>query len=119
MRSNSPAGGAITIELAQEPPAPAESEPGIRCIISDTGPGIPAIHKEQIFDRFVRVNVGGAQVRGTGLGLTFCKLAIEAHNGQIWVEDTRPGQSFCLHLTRHSHLLALAGSRAPGKVKQP
>lgn len=86
-----PAGGTITIELAQEPPAPAESEPGIRCIISDTGPGIPAIHKEQIFDRFVRVNVGGAQVRGTGLGLTFCKLAIEAHNGQIWVEDT-PGR---------------------------
>ncbi|HEX7679026.1 MAG TPA: ATP-binding protein, partial [Thermoanaerobaculia bacterium] len=35
---------------------------------------------------------------GHGLGLTFCKLAIEAHGGRIWIEDAAPGAVFCLRL---------------------
>jgi signal transduction histidine kinase len=81
-----PAHGRIIITLQTEP-SQNGSEPGIRCLIHDTGPGIPAEFHEQLFDRFMRTNVGGAQIRGTGLGLTFCKMAVEAQHGRIWVED--------------------------------
>ncbi len=61
--------------------------------ITDTGPGIPPADRERIFERFAQVK--GDQVahgrRGFGLGLTFCKLTIEAHGGQIWVEDGSDG----------------------------
>jgi signal transduction histidine kinase len=88
----SPAGGQVTVRLRRHP-ATDGAEPAVRCLIEDDGPGIPDEYKARIFDRFVRVNVGGAQVRGTGLGLTFCKLAVEAHQGQIWVEDAPDGGS--------------------------
>jgi len=59
------------------------------CSVSDAGPGIPAEYHEKIFDRFAQVR--GQAVprgrRGTGLGLAFCKLAVEAHDGRIWVES--------------------------------
>jgi PAS domain S-box-containing protein len=85
-----PAGGSITVTLSRETAVAEGYQPGVRCAISDTGPGIPPEFREQIFDRFMRTNRGGAQVRGTGLGLTFCKLVIEAHDGRIW-NEARPG----------------------------
>ncbi|MBK9052072.1 MAG: GAF domain-containing protein [Chloroflexi bacterium] len=88
-----PAGGVITVQLQPEPPLTPHDEPGVRGMVQDTGPGVPAEYQERIFDRFVQINRGGAQVRGTGLGLTFCKLALEAHRGRIWVEDAAAGGS--------------------------
>ncbi len=88
-----PAGGKIEISFAVETANSDQHEPGIRCIITDSGPGIPPEFRERIFDRFLRTNRGGAQVRGTGLGLTFCKIAIEAQNGRIWAEDAPGGGS--------------------------
>jgi PAS domain S-box-containing protein len=85
--------GRICVHLQSEPPLTPQHEPGIRCLISDNGPGIPVEHREQIFNRFMRTNRGGAQVRGTGLGLAFCKMAVEAHNGRIWVEAASEGGS--------------------------
>jgi len=58
-----------------------------RISINDTGPGIPPQHRERIFERFVQVEGERLKRRGFGLGLLFCKLAIEAHKGRIWVED--------------------------------
>jgi signal transduction histidine kinase len=57
--------------------------------IRDSGPGIPYHMQKQIFDKFTRVKYKDAP-KGIGLGLAFCKLAIEAHGGQIWVES-EPG----------------------------
>jgi signal transduction histidine kinase len=54
--------------------------------VSDTGPGISEESREQIFQRFRRLE-SARRTRGTGLGLSFCKLAVEAHGGQIWVES--------------------------------
>jgi signal transduction histidine kinase len=88
-----PRNGRVTCLLETEPPVDAQRAPGVRCRIRDTGPGIPAAYRDQIFERFMRTNEGGAQVRGTGLGLTFCKLAVEAHNGRIWLADTASGGS--------------------------
>jgi signal transduction histidine kinase len=53
--------------------------------IQDRGRGIPAPFHHRIFEKFGQVH--GQKVRGTGLGLAFCKLVIEAHGGQIWVES--------------------------------
>jgi len=88
-----PSGGMINGRLLPDESTIPGYEPGIVCIIQDTGPGIPAEAREQVFDRFTRTNQGGAPIRGTGLGLTFCKLVIEAHNGRIWVEDNPIGGS--------------------------
>jgi signal transduction histidine kinase len=88
-----PAGGRIEGRLAPEPPLSPGYEVGVRCTIRDSGPGIPLAFRQQIFDRFMHTNQGGAQVRGTGLGLAFCKLAVEAHHGRIWVEDEPGGGS--------------------------
>jgi PAS domain S-box-containing protein len=61
--------------------------------ISDTGPGIPAEFREKIFDQFAQVPGQRGRRRGSGLGLTFCRLAIEAHGGRIWVENAPGGGS--------------------------
>jgi NtrC-family two-component system sensor histidine kinase KinB len=71
--------GSITLAARQ-----AEDE--ILFTVSDTGIGIPLEYRHRIFDRFLRLeNIDG--VKGTGLGLAFCKLAVEAHGGRIWVES--------------------------------
>lgn len=91
-----PAGGEVVCRVEPDTTdgAAAEThEPGTRCLINDTGPGIPAAARELIFDRYMRTNQGGAQVRGTGLGLTFCKMTINAHNGRIWAEESANGGS--------------------------
>jgi len=58
--------------------------------VSDTGPGIPDEYREKIFERFTQVPGLVGRRRGSGLGLTFCRLAMEAQGGKIWVEP-RPG----------------------------
>jgi len=64
--------------------------------VSDTGPGIPAEIKAQLFQKFV---TGRQPGRGSGLGLAFCKLAVEAHGGQIWVESNlEQGTAFTFSL---------------------
>ncbi len=53
--------------------------------IQDKGPGIPPQYHTRIFEKFGQVQQHRS--RGTGLGLTFCKLAVEAHQGQIWLRS--------------------------------
>ena len=73
--------------------------------VQDRGMGIPRTYHERIFEKFGQVR--GRKVRGTGLGLTFCKLVVEAHGGRIWVESEEGAGSvfaFALPLTRdHDH----------------
>jgi two-component system, sensor histidine kinase and response regulator len=66
--------------------------------LSDSGPGIPAELRERIFDPFIQAEAGQRAVGGRGLGLTFCRLAVEAHGGRIWVEDGSPGSRFCIEM---------------------
>ncbi|HWQ11684.1 MAG TPA: ATP-binding protein, partial [Roseiflexaceae bacterium] len=69
--------------------------------VQDRGIGIPPAYFERIFEKFGQVR--GRKVRGTGLGLTFCKLAVEAHGGRIWVESEEGSGSvfaFALPLVR-------------------
>jgi NtrC-family two-component system sensor histidine kinase KinB len=66
--------------------------------IQDSGPGIPVKEQEYIFDKFTRLNPEGSQ-KGFGLGLAYCRLAIEGHGGKIWVEsEAGHGSRFCFTL---------------------
>jgi two-component system sensor histidine kinase/response regulator len=54
----------------------------------DNGPGIPPEYQERIFEKFGQVEArANRQKHSTGLGLTFCKLAVEAHGGSVGVES--------------------------------
>lgn len=65
----------------------------VRVDVTDQGPGIPADYKTRLFDRFVQVQGRTGSRRGSGLGLTFCRLVAEAHGGKIWIEDQPGGGS--------------------------
>ena len=54
--------------------------------VTDTGPGIPEADASHVFDRFFQTDTGRSR-GGTGLGLAFCKLAVELHGGKIGVAN--------------------------------
>ncbi len=73
---------------------------GTELRVADAGRGIPAEMREKVFRAFVQVESGegGGVPTSRGLGLTFCKLVVEAHRGRIWIEDGNPGTIFCVEL---------------------
>lgn len=93
-----PKGGEILVA------ARANEADMVQVQIADSGPGIPPHEREQVFAKFHRIkdNDPLRGNKGSGLGLTFCKLAIEAHGGHIQVDAESPlsGASFSLTLPR-------------------
>ena len=73
---------------------------GTEIRVRDTGTGIPTEMHERIFDPFVQIQGHDhpESRSGRGLGLAFCKLAVEAHGGRIWIEDGAPGAIFALRI---------------------
>ncbi len=72
-------------------------ENSVRIDVSDSGPGIPAEHHDEIFGDFVQLP--GSSARGTGLGLAIARRLVEAHGGVIWVEsELGKGSKFSLLL---------------------
>jgi signal transduction histidine kinase len=71
---------------------------GFELRVADGGPGVPAELRDQIFERFHRGAAGPIRSANRGLGLAFCKLAVEAHGGRIWIEDGSPGAVFCVRI---------------------
>jgi two-component system sensor histidine kinase/response regulator len=64
----------------------------VRFSVTDQGPGVAPEYRQRIFDKFWQVPSGGsAGARSSGLGLTFCKLAVEAHRGEVGVESAETG----------------------------
>jgi PAS domain S-box-containing protein len=64
--------------------------------VSDTGPGVPDALMGRLFEKFAR---GPQKGRGTGLGLAFCRLAVEAHGGTLWLNtDREKGATFSFTL---------------------
>ena len=69
--------------------------------ICDSGAGVPLAMRERIFDKYTRIprQPGETGSFGKGLGLAFCRIAVEAHGGRIWVEDNVPkGSVFVVQL---------------------
>lgn len=88
-----PAGGNVRIVVT-----PAHGE--VRIAVCDDGPGIAPEFHQRIFEKFGQVEDRRHRL-GTGLGLTFCKMAVEAHGGRIGVEsELGQGSTFWLVLPR-------------------
>ena len=81
---HSPQGGIVRVAVTV-------CDEGIEITVADQGSGVPPEFREKIFEKFQRLenrtSIPGANL---GLGLTFCRLAVEAHGGTIWVDDA-PG----------------------------
>jgi signal transduction histidine kinase len=76
-----PAGGVVRVTARGD----MAERPVLLVSVSDTGTGIPPEIQDRLFQKFV---VGQQEGRGSGLGLAFCKMAVEAHGEHIWVEET-------------------------------
>lgn len=65
----------------------AQAESGqVRVWVQDSGPGISPEYQEVIFEKFRQLK-NQPQLKGFGIGLAFCRLAVQAHGGKIWVES--------------------------------
>lgn len=81
-----PTEGAIRVGAKQE-------DGWVHLWVSDTGPGIPPAEQERVFDKFTRMR--GSNKPGLGIGLAFCRLAVQGHGGRIWIEsDSNKGATF-------------------------
>ncbi|HEX4823285.1 MAG TPA: hybrid sensor histidine kinase/response regulator [Candidatus Polarisedimenticolaceae bacterium] len=82
---HSPTDGKISVKVIP-------CDEGVEIAVADQGRGVPPEFRERIFEKFQRLEsrktVPGAN---RGLGLTFCRLAVEAHGGTIWVDDAPGG----------------------------
>jgi two-component system, sensor histidine kinase and response regulator len=90
---HTPAGSPMRISIAR-------GEGRVRVAVHDQGPGVPAEARERIFEKFGTVEVRQESAyHSVGLGLAFCKLAIEAHGGTIGVDPGVPvGSTFWFEL---------------------
>jgi signal transduction histidine kinase len=99
---HTPDGGRITIRATWQ-------DDQLLVRVTDTGKGIPEHYLGEIFDKYFRIRHAGAP-SGVGLGLAYCRLAVEAHGGRIWAEsgtggdDGRDGQgaTFAFTLPRYT-----------------
>jgi PAS domain S-box-containing protein len=96
-----PPGGTVTTTARLE-------GPGLHLVVADTGPGLAPEMEGRVFQKFC---TGPEEKRGSGLGLAFCKLVVEAHGGQIWIESS-PGRGTQAHVTIPLH------APQPGRRKQ-
>lgn len=81
----SPSGGCVTLQLLY----PVDTHQFCMQVM-DEGPGIPPAYHETIFDKFKVVATDRRNVPQVGLGLAFCKMVAEAHNGRIYVKNNTP-----------------------------
>jgi PAS domain S-box-containing protein len=89
-----PAGGRVETRVAWD-------DQMLRLKVIDNGPGIPKEHQQKVFDKFGRVD-HQSKIQGVGLGLAFCKMAIEAHHGRIWLEsEVGVGTTFLVEIPRN------------------
>jgi len=87
----SPPNSTITVHveyLAGTEPDDADGH-RVRIEVADEGPGIEAKYREAIFDRFSIVDMKKNHVAQIGLGLAFCKMVVEAHQGRIFVQPNK------------------------------
>ena len=92
----SPAGTSVRISLLHNP-----EKDSIVAEVADQGSGIPREQQDLIFEKYGTLQNAPESVQQFGLGLYFCKLAVEAHKGTIQVKPNQPfGSVFSFELPR-------------------
>lgn len=81
-----PQGGRVAVSVRE-----SRTAPGVEVAVEDDGPGIPGDLQERLFGEFV---TGARPESGTGLGLAYCRLAVQAHGGRIEVDSSGRGSTF-------------------------
>jgi len=72
--------------------------------VSDDGEGIPREQHKHVFEKFGQTDSGGKHRHSTGLGLAFCRLAVEAHHGKIGLaSEPGKGSTFWFTLPVREH----------------
>jgi len=90
-----PVGGSVQVQTISEA---VDSRECVGVRVSDSGVGIPAEHRERVFDRFHRVDLSHT-IPGTGLGLAIVKEIVNSHGGNIRLEsEVGQGSSFMVTL---------------------
>jgi PAS domain S-box-containing protein len=85
-------------KVIQVDASPMNGKDKVLISINDQGAGIPEQYRLTIFEKFGRIKQDNDS-KGLGLGLAFCRLAVEAHGGEIWVDDApEGGAQFCFTL---------------------
>jgi NtrC-family two-component system sensor histidine kinase KinB len=85
--------------------------------VRDTGGGIPVALQGKLFDKYTRGMTQDVP-RGLGLGLAFCRLAVEAHGGRIWVEsEMGKGSEFLFTLPLNEQNLSSKKLKQTDKFK--
>jgi len=82
---HTPAHGSVHVSLDADPDR-------ARIAVSDTGPGIPVLERERIFERFVRLEAASTD-GGGGLGLPIARWVAQLHRGTLTLESSGPGGS--------------------------
>jgi signal transduction histidine kinase/ligand-binding sensor domain-containing protein/CheY-like chemotaxis protein/AraC-like DNA-binding protein len=90
-----PDGGTVRVLLREEGTATRT----VRLQVVDSGPGIPPVQLEHVFERFYRVDEASTGTQaGTGIGLALVKELVELHGGVIGVESDPRGTMFTVDL---------------------
>jgi signal transduction histidine kinase len=76
--------GEVRLAVRREP------DGHVRLEIADSGPGVPADHREHVFDRFFRLE-NSRSTPGNGLGLSLVRAVAKLHGGEVRLEDAGPG----------------------------
>ena len=105
----SPAGGRVTVSLAREG---ARGGGAAVLSVSDQGPGIPEAARARVRDRFVRLE-SSRSTPGSGLGLSLVAAVARLHDGELRLEDNRPGLRASLRLPLP---LALGAADGPAEA---
>jgi signal transduction histidine kinase len=105
----SPEGGSITVRCRERGPQ------HVVIAVIDHGLGIPPEQVPKLFQKFARIRSDEhLKISGTGLGLYICRLIVEGHGGQIWVESTPgKGSTFAMALPHD------ARTARPGATSEP
>ncbi len=107
----SPEGATVTLTASS-------SLAGLEVSVRDQGRGVPATHREAIFERFKQVEAAdGKRKSGTGLGLPICKQIVELHGGTIGVDsEDGKGSTFWIKIPPQTHELETTRLAALPKV---
>lgn len=83
----------VTLAAHLEPGSPETGPSHVRVEVRDYGEGVPLAEADRVFEPYYQAEAGRKRKAGVGLGLTFCRMVLDAHGGTIWTQPNPAGGS--------------------------